>query len=274
MRIKVESLHYDTMFKKAFRHVELFTGLVKDFTGIQLEIDEVQHDKVFDKPIGRVKTKFDLFAEDKKNRIIVEAQHANYSDNFSRFLYYHYSAIVELIASSKNYEFPMTVITLVFFTNKNSPSPDSGIFVFDTAAAKDFITGKVINNVVDCQHKVFYVFTKDYAHQNTPDACRNWMEAITDTLDESADDDYYDNPLVKQLFQIISKDQTTSEERAKMKDEFNQKLVEMNAFEKGEKIGRTAEKRENARNFKALGKLTAEEIANVTGLTLEEVQAL
>lgn len=63
---QVAPLHYDVIFKKAFSHPHLFTGLVKDFLNIELEIDEVENDKVFIPPVGSVETKFDLFAEDKK----------------------------------------------------------------------------------------------------------------------------------------------------------------------------------------------------------------
>ncbi len=141
---QVAPLRYDVIFKKAFSHPALFTAISKDFLGIQLEIDKVENDfeakvflqktlasKAFIPSIGSVATKFDLFAEDKKNRVIVEVQHAHYSDSYERFLYYQCSAMVETIASSNSYHFPMTVITIVFFTGKNSPSPDSGIMVFE-----------------------------------------------------------------------------------------------------------------------------------------------
>lgn len=127
---QVAPLRYDVIFKKAFGQPEMFTALVKDLLGIELEIDEVE--KVFTPSVGKVATRFDLFAEDKKNRIIVEVQHAHYSDTYERFYYYQCSAVVETIASSKNYSFPVTVITLVFFTGKKSPSVDDNILVHNS----------------------------------------------------------------------------------------------------------------------------------------------
>ena len=38
--------------------------------GIRIEIDKVETEKSFTPPIGRVASRFDLFAEDTKNRII------------------------------------------------------------------------------------------------------------------------------------------------------------------------------------------------------------
>jgi len=84
---------------------------------------------VFIPPVGSVATKFDLFAKDKKNRIIVEMQHAHYSDTYDRFSYYQCAAMVETIASSKDYSYPVTVITLVFFTGRKSPSNETNILI-------------------------------------------------------------------------------------------------------------------------------------------------
>ena len=84
---------------------------------------------MFIPPVGSVATKFDLFAKDKKNRIIVEMQHAHYSDTYDRFSYYQCAAMVETIASSKDYSYPVTVITLVFFPGRKSPSNETNILI-------------------------------------------------------------------------------------------------------------------------------------------------
>jgi len=90
---QVAPLRYDVIFKKAFGEPEIFTALVNDFLDIKLEIDKVETDKVFIPPVGSVATKFDLFAEDKKNRVIVEVQHVHYPDSYDRFVYYQCSAM-------------------------------------------------------------------------------------------------------------------------------------------------------------------------------------
>jgi len=259
--IKVESLQYDTFFKKGFRDVDIFTGLVKDFTGIHLEIDEVENDKVFDPPIGRVKARFDLFAQDKKNRIIVEAQHGYSTDDFDRFFYYHAIAMAEIIHSSEDYRFPKLIITLVFFTEKTTPKADKNILVQDLEIRDQ--DGEIIEKARRLKHQIIFVFTKDpLCDLNAPEPCRQWIEAINDTLDKQVDENDYDNPLIKQLFQAISKDKTTPEEYAQMKEEFNQRTAVKDALLK------------TARNLKANGKLMNEEIAEMTDLTLAEVQVL
>jgi predicted transposase/invertase (TIGR01784 family) len=270
---QVAPLRYDVIFKKAFTRPDLFTALVKDFLGIQLEIDKVEHDKVFIPPVGNVATKFDLFAEDQKNRVIVEVQHAHYSDTYERFVYYQCSAMVETIISSKNYSFPVTVFTLVFFTEKNSPSPDSGLVVHDFEA-KDFVTGRLLEKVYQRKHKLIFVFTNDFAHADTPEECREWMLAIFDSLNEKVDEDDYTNPAIQALFDVIEKDKITPEERARMKEEDNQAEVETRKFQEGKHEGVREEKENTVRNLKANGKLTEEEIASITGLTLKVVKAL
>lgn len=65
---QVASLRYGVIFKKAFCDPEVFKGFVRDILGIQLEIDTVETEKTFSILLGRVQPRFDLFAEDKKNR--------------------------------------------------------------------------------------------------------------------------------------------------------------------------------------------------------------
>ena len=64
---EVASLRYGVIFKKAFSDPDIFKAFVKDFLGIELNIDKVEMEKSFDPPIGNVDSRFDLFAEDKKN---------------------------------------------------------------------------------------------------------------------------------------------------------------------------------------------------------------
>ena len=281
---QVAPLRYDVIFKKAFSHPNLFIALVKDFIGIELEIDEVENDKGFVPAVGSVATQFDLFAQDKKNRVIVEVQHANYSDTYERFIYYQCSAMVETIISSGNYRFPVTVITLVFFTGKKTPSPDSGIIVH-AFEPRDFITGKLLDNIYEYKHKLIFVFTNKSAHKKTPEPYREWMRAIYDSLDEQVDEETYTNPSIGELFQVIEKDKITPEERACMKDEYNHEEAKKKAkdegFQKGKKEGEEKGRKEGeekikeaACNLKALGTLTDEQIASATGLSLEMVKAL
>ncbi|MDM8527532.1 hypothetical protein QUF58_04900, partial [Anaerolineales bacterium HSG24] len=91
---QVASLRYGVIFKKAFCDPVIFKGFVKDILNIELEIDHVETEKSFSPPIGRVDARFDLFAEDEKNRLVVDIQHVRYGDHYDRFLHYHCVAIL------------------------------------------------------------------------------------------------------------------------------------------------------------------------------------
>ncbi len=267
----VASLRYDVIFKKAFSHPDIFTALVNDFLGIKLEITEVINDKVFVPAVGKVATRFDLFAEDKKNRIIIEMQHAHYADTYERFVYYQCSAMVETITTSSNYHFPLTVITLVFLTGKKSPS-DSGIVVHDLEP-RDIVSGKVIDHLYTHKHKLIFIFTKS-VQKTTPENYREWMQAINDSLDKEVNDEDYTNSHIHDLFKVIETDQISPEEYARMKDEYNRVESEKVAENKGWKAGLKVGVEKTAKNFKSLGALTDEQIAQATGLSLDKVQAL
>jgi len=111
---QVASLRYDVIFKKAFGDKEIFTAFVRDLLGIKLEIDVVEKDKVYEPPIGSVATKFDLYAEDKKNRVIIDMQHVRFSDHSHRFLHYHCAALLAQMVKSKNYSPKLKVFTICF----------------------------------------------------------------------------------------------------------------------------------------------------------------
>ena len=72
------------------------------------------------------------------------------------------------------------------------------------------------------------------------------------------------------FFELIEKDQITPEERAQMFEEYNQEELRQNLFQQGKEEG----VKEVARHLLSLGSLTEGQIAKVTGLTLEEIQAL
>lgn len=259
---EVASLRYDVIFKKAFSQPAIFTAFVNDFLGIKLNIDQVETDKTFKPSIGRVTTRFDLYAEDQTNRLIVDLQHERHSDHYHRFLHYHCVALLEQIVNSKNYRPDLKVFTLVVLTSGDKHQNDISIIDFDPKNRRGQSLGEI-------DHKVIYICPK-YLQDDTPIAYREWMEAIEDSLDERVDESHYTRLEIRQLFQLIEKDQITPEERAQMFEEYNQEELRQNLFQQGKEEG----VKEVARHLLSLGSLTEGQIAKVTGLTLEEIQAL
>jgi len=268
---KVESLQYGVIFKKAFCVPEIFRAFVKDFLNIDLNIDHVETEKSFKPAIGKIATRFDLFAEDKENRIVVDIQHKRLPDHYHRFLYYHCIAMVETAVSSKDYSPGLSVYTLVVLTSGDRYKKDVGIIDFDP---KD-IEGRPFGEI---SHKVMYVCPK-YANDKTPAVWREWMTAINDSLDEEVDESEYTHPEILRVFDLIKKDLTTPDEYAAMKDEYSfEALLKQKDQEKhkarleGRKEGIQETARKTARNLVKLGKLSHEEISQITGLSSEEVK--
>ncbi|MCK5877186.1 MAG: PD-(D/E)XK nuclease family transposase [Candidatus Marithrix sp.] len=227
--IKVAPLRYGVIFKKAFCHPEIFTAFVEDFVGIKLEIDHVETEKSFDPPVGKVNSRFDLFAEDKKNRVIVDIQHARYKDHYDRFLHYHCSAILEQVASSKSYKNNLQVYTLVILTSGDYHQNDIAVIDFDPKT----LDGKPLGEIA---HKIIYI-CPPYVNDNTPEPLRQWMQAIKDTQDGEVDETIYHKSEILKIFDYIKQDLISVDDRTKMIDEYGENDLRQDLFDKGMEKG-------------------------------------
>jgi len=66
--IEVAPLKFGAVFKLAFGQVKVFKQFVKDVLDIELNIDKVHTEYEYPNPVGFVRSKYDLFAEDVENR--------------------------------------------------------------------------------------------------------------------------------------------------------------------------------------------------------------
>jgi hypothetical protein len=267
-KISVHSLESRPAFQEGFSNVAVFKRMVKAFTGVNLQIKEVETEKEFHKPVGNVKVKFDLFAEDEKNRTIVEAQHVNYSQNFERFYYYHLIAITETIKSSQDYHFPKTVYTLIFFTDRLSPVPGCNILVHDTEVKKLDDNEIVKENIFPLKHRLFYIFTKaPDADTGMPEERREWVQAIHETLKGWVYLHQFRTPEIKMLFQRLKTEDTSPELHTKMMDERMEKERENELIKK--------ERRQFARDLLMDNPTTTNlKIAQLARLSLTEIENL
>ena len=133
---RVAPLRYDVIFKKAFCDRDIFTAFVQDVLGIKIEIDHVETEKRFAPPIGRVDSRFDLFAQDDKNRIIVDIQHVRYIDHYDAFLHYHCAALVEQIVSAENYRPKLVVYSVIVLTSGDKHKTDMAVIDGSTELAE------------------------------------------------------------------------------------------------------------------------------------------
>ena len=112
------NLDNEVIFKKAFTDKFVLKCLVKDLFGVDFEAETVETEKRFEPKISHIDFKYDIFAESKDKRIIVEIQKVDYDYNFDRFLLYHNMAIAEMQRTSKEYKTDRVVFTIAVFTSK------------------------------------------------------------------------------------------------------------------------------------------------------------
>ena len=264
---QVAPLRYDVIFKKAFSVPEVFNAFVRDILNIEFEISVVETDKTYTPTIGNVAAKFDLYAQDKKNRVIVDMQHVRYPDHYHRFLHYHCAALLEQTVQSRDYRPKLKVFTIVILTSGDKHKKDICVIDFDP---KD-LQG---NSIGEIDHKIIYICPKYLNKELTPSKYHQWMEAIEDTLDEEVEESKYTLPAIQRIFKTIEKDQVTPEERARMFDEYGEEEIKKEGFEDGLKEGKKEGITENIhdtvlRMYK--NGLDIKMIAEFAGITEKEV---
>lgn len=266
---QVASLQYGVIFKKAFSRVDIFKAFVKDIIGIELEIDKVETEKSYEQRIGNIRVEFDLYAEDLKNRVIVEIQHQNGNDYYDRFLHYHCVALLEQAANYRNYKPDLTVYTIVVLTSVDKHQTDVAVIDFDP---KDRY-GKPLNEI---KHKVIYLAPK-YVDENTPEIYREWLSAVKDSLTGEIEESNYKRSELQTVIDLIAKNLVSPEEKYQMIEEYNFESDKKKKFEEGMQAGIQAGIQVGiqaiAKNLLASG-MAIEVIATTTGLTVDEIQNL
>ena len=274
---EVASLQYGVIFKKAFSQLDVFNAFVKDILGIEFNCDKVETEKSFTQKIGNVKVEFDLYAEDLKNRVIVEIQHQNGSDYYDRFLHYHCVALLEQAANYRNYKPDLTVYTIVVLTSADKHKTDVAVIDFDP---KD----RYGNSLGEIKHKVIYLAVK-YVDENTPEVYRDWLSAINESLSEKIDETHYQRPELQTVIDSIAKNLVSPEEKYWMIEEYNFEEAKKKQFEEGIEQGiqqgvqhGIEEGQRKAKQAIAKGMLSEglsiEIIEKLTALSHDEIQSL
>ena len=222
-------------------------------------------------------SRFDLFAIDKKNRLIVDIQHKRYKDHYDRFLHYHCVALLEQITSSANYKPDMQVYTIVVLTSGDKHKTD--LLITDFRPQK--LDGTYIT---ETQHKIVYVCPK-YVTDETPEPYQEWLKAINDSLDKQVEESDYHNEVIQEIFSLIKKDGISPTEYARMKDEYSDEeymqeqtqKARNEGMEKGREEGKEEGRQESvlimAKNMKE-AKVAMNLISEVTGLPIEQIEGL
>jgi len=268
--IKVASLQYGVIFKKAFSQPRVFKAFVEDILGIEVEIDTIETEKSFSPIIGNVDTRFDLYAVDKKNRLIIDIQHKRHSDHYDRFLHYHMVALIEQVRSYGNYKPDMNVYTIVVLTSGDKHKKD--------VLVNDFRPQDLDGNYVEeTAHKLMYLCPK-YVNNKTKEPYKKWLELIDDSLDgEMEEDNYINNEIADDIIGAIRDDKIDPKIAFKMKEEYSEveyvKDIKAKGKEEGIKEGAKQKQIEIAKNL-LKANIDIDTIALSTGLSIQEIENL
>ncbi|MEM7539020.1 MAG: Rpn family recombination-promoting nuclease/putative transposase [Chloroflexota bacterium] len=278
--VDVIPLKYGPIFKRAFSKPAIFRDFVEAVTGVQVNPSQIYTEYQYPERIGNVDIQYDVFAEDDKQRIIVEIQHVKEEDFFARFLYYHILGIIQQVGSFEEYEPPKTVYTIVVLTSV----PRDGSIKFSLATHLMEILDELGERHLIAPHRLIFVNPR-LVNKKTPAAVRPWMDVIEDSLDGKIDENDYQSPRLKELINEIQKSTMSAEESTAIKDEsawekaknrFREEGREEgreDGLEDGRKEGRRKQQEETAKLMLKEG-LAPDVISRTTGLTDEEIQLL
>ncbi len=267
--VKVIPLKYGSIFKEVFGQPEVFKAFAKDILGIDLNITQVEREYEYPETVGFVKIRYDLFAEDTTNRIIVEIQTVKEEDFFDRFLYYHLISLIEQVNGYKEYEFDRAVYTIVVLTSV----PRNKSVNFSVAVSDMSPLTELNERVAVYPHRLIFL-TPRLVNEQTPAAIRGWLELIKDSLDEQVDETSYSRPLFQEMIKAMKATTISPEALSEIKDEKAWEKVQQDTWAEGKAEGKaeTARKMlETARKMLAKGYDLAE-VAELTGLSPDELK--
>jgi hypothetical protein len=264
------NLDNEVIFKKAFTDKFVLKCLVKDLFGVDFEPETVETEKRFEPKIAYIDFKYDIFAESKDKRVIVEIQKVDYDYNFDRFLLYHNMAIAEMQRTSKEYKTDRVVYTIAVFTSKYVAKDKKG-----TLVQSDILFH--YSNLFDLEGKEYDVFghkliylNHNHIKDSTPDGYKDWLNLVKESIKHPESPDVnLDNEGVRKVVEIIDFERLTPEE---MRETKNSNAAE-SAKEIYEKEAKFQEKVQNAKNGIAKG-YDNKIISDLTGLTLEQIETL
>lgn len=213
------NLDNEVIFKKAFTDKFVLQCLVKDLFGVTFIPDKVETEKRFPQKISYIDFKYDVFAQSKDKRVIVEIQKVDYDYNFDRFLLYHNMAIAELQRSSKEYKASKVVYTIVVCTGKYVTKERNGNVIEKDVLFHHSNLFDMQGNEVDVfGHKLIFL-NHHYIKAETPEAYKDWLNLVKESIKNP------ENPAinlknhgVKKVSELIDYEHLTPEERTESKN--------------------------------------------------------
>jgi predicted transposase/invertase (TIGR01784 family) len=267
-------LDNEVIFKKAFTDKFVFTQFVKDVIGIDIIVKKIETEKRFKPKIAYIDFAYDIFAQSKDSRVIVEIQRVNYDYNFDRFLHYHLMAIAQLQRGANGYKIKPKVYTIVILTAPNLIEDDEGKTVKDDILISDVTPHNQKGQTVKFYGHQLIFLNPHFKNDDTPPQIKDWFDLILESISHPDNPKInLQNQAIKKAAELIEDDNLTPEVRTASKVAFateeTRKIVEKRALIAGEKKG----KMETAQNMIAKG-FEVQTISEITGLDVETLNQL
>lgn len=261
----IARLDNEVFFKKAFTDRIVFKAFVKDIVGIDVEPTSIETEKTFIPKVGSIGFRYDIFADDPINRVIIEIQKVEYDHNFDRFLHYHLQAITEQQRSSADYSVDRVVYTIVVMTSRYKIHQKTGEIVEDEV----LISSLNPKNLKGSEKKLFghnlIFLNPNYKDGSTSDNYRDWLDLIYESIHHP------ENPTIninkegiKRAAELVQFENISPEEWEESKIETGKRKVLTLKYDEGKE----AQLEENILGLLNQGILSDEQIANAFNVSL------
>ncbi|MEY4903677.1 MAG: hypothetical protein RLZZ292_1492 [Bacteroidota bacterium] len=263
-------LDNEVIFKKAFANKVVFKAFVKDVLNIDIEVDKIETEKKFEPKIGYIDFKLDIYAESVDKRVCIEIQRVEFDHHFDRFLNYFLMLIAEQQKTSREYGIEQTVYMIVVLTTKYSISEKSGKPIKDEFLLIDFNPRTIRGEVRDLYGRQFVCLNPNHPDPDTPQKIRDWLDLIYQSMHNPQRPVLnISNVGIKKAAELITFENLTPEERTESKN----KEAGLITIAKVEQSARQEQAIEIAKKL-IKRRLTNEEIAEDTGLNIEEIEKI
>jgi predicted transposase/invertase (TIGR01784 family) len=279
----IARLDNEVFLKKAFTDPIVFKAFVKDIIGVDVEPDKIETEKSFIPKVGNIAFKYDIFAEDSRNRLIIEIQRVDYDrqatlHNFDRFLHYHLQAITEQQRTSSDYTVDRTVFTIVVITGKYKIHQKTGEIVEDEVLLSSLNPRNLKGQETNIFGHLMYFLNPNYKDLNTPQNYRDWLDLIYESMHNAESPNVnLANEGIKRATEIVQYENITPEEWESAKIEVSRRKVLVREREEGKTEGKLEGILEGKLEIARLMKIEGEDIEKIikfTGLTREEINQL
>ncbi|MDI9337990.1 MAG: hypothetical protein QM539_06165 [Alphaproteobacteria bacterium] len=176
-------LSNEVVFKMAFTDKLVLKSFIKDLYDIDFNPAKIETEKSFKDAKGNIKFKLDIFAEDTKNRIIVEIQRIPYDYHFDRFLGNFLNTITQQQnLSSNKYKINKKVFSVIILTSPYKYNQEESMYIEDEVLLQDLDPENLGKQKIKIfGHKQLFL-NPFYSKPTTPKKYRDWLDLIYQSI--------------------------------------------------------------------------------------------